>query len=154
MYLNIFHFTTDYFHLLIYDLNINLHPTLTNSNFFLLTNVCFTPFWYVRIEIWTGCVTCCLTCLGCLINKTCFFWRRLRCTFLCFVSGIFSSSQFLRFCCAMLPQLIFMIVSIKRHFHANITYPDYWTFVAWNIRIFCNALLHHHLKPQFHIFSN
>ena len=44
------------------------------------------------------------------------FWRRLRRTFLSFVSVLFLSVQYFNFCCALLPQLIFFIVFIKGYF--------------------------------------
>ena len=83
-YFNILLFTTFPFHFLVCIIKITLPPNLTHSNIFLFTTARFTPLWYVRIKIWIGGVTCCLTCLGCLIYKTDLFWRRLVCTFLFF----------------------------------------------------------------------
>ena len=76
-YFNLFHFTSASFHFLIYNINITFSPTLTNSNFFFFVNVCFTPLWYVSIKILIGGVTCCWSCLGCLIHKTGIFGEGL-----------------------------------------------------------------------------
>ena len=84
-YFNIFHFTSASFYFLIYIISITLSPTLTHSNLFLSTTDFFTPMWYVRIKIWIVGGTFCPTRASCLIHKTVFF-RRLRCTFLYFVS--------------------------------------------------------------------
>ena len=77
-YSNLFHFKTASFHFLIHNINIIFSPTLTLLNLLFFTTDIFTPMWYVRIKVLIGGVTCCLTCLGCLIYKTGFFWRRPR----------------------------------------------------------------------------
>ena len=107
MYSNLFRFTTGSFHFLICNINITFSTTHTNYIIFFFTNACFNPLCYARIKMLIGCVTCCLTCLGCFIHKTDFFWIRLRSTFLYFVSGHFFSVQFFNFRCTLLYQLIF-----------------------------------------------
>ena len=152
-YFNLFLLTTFYFNFFVCILNIDFSPTLMYSNIVLLTTDCFTPLWYVRIKIWIGGVTCCWTCSGCLILKTAFLGRRLGCTFLfLFLSFLFVQYFNLRW--TLLPQLIFLTVSIKIKFHPYIIRPDNWTFAAWNQKIFGYALLHHNFEPQFHIFSD
>ena len=102
-YFNLFHFTTAPFHFLVYNLNITFPPTLTYSSSFLFTVSCFTPLWYVINKFWIGGVTC----LGCLIHKTCFFWEGLDVPSFIYFLAFFFSVQFFNFRCTFLPWLIF-----------------------------------------------
>ena len=130
-YFNPLQFNTAYFHFFVYNLNINFSPELIHSGIFLLTTACFTPMWHVSIKIWIGGVTCCSDCSG--LFKNWFFWRRLRCTLLSFVCGIFLSVQFFNFCCTLIPQIDISRSHLSKDiFHVNIIHPDGWTFVSWN----------------------
>ena len=150
-YFNLFHFTTAFFHFLIYNLNITFYPTLTNSNLFLFTTAFLTPIWYVRIKIWIGGITCCSTCLGCLIHKTGFFGIRLRRSLLSFVYGLFSLFSVFQFPLHYDSSIdLSWLYLSKDIFHVNIIHPDNWTFVAWNQRKFSYDLLHHNFEPQYH----
>ena len=94
-YLNLFLLTIVSFHFLIYNLNIIFSPTLTHSNIFLFTTNLLTLLWCVRIKKFIGCVTCWLTCLGCLIQKNRIFLEGLDVpSFLSFLEffPLFSSS--------------------------------------------------------------
>ena len=143
-YYNIFLFTNASFHFLIYNtrvtfnfflhlficnINITFSPTLTHYNIFLFTTACLNPLWYVSFKVFIGGVTCWSTFLDCFIHKTAFFWRRLRCTLLSFVSVFFSLFSFSISATLCLLDWSSLIVSIKRHFYVYITHPNDWTLV-------------------------
>ena len=103
----LFRWWCQFFHFLVYNINLTSLPEIMYSNLSLFTTACFVPMWSFHSWIRVGGATCCSTCLRCFIQKTGFIWRRLRYTFLSFLSGLYFSVEFLKFWCTLLTHLIF-----------------------------------------------
>ena len=111
MCLNLFLITAASFRFLIYRFNVTFYATF---NIFFFTTACFTPFWYVYIDILIVGVTFSSTFSVYFIHKTAFFGEGLYVP--SFFSVLFISVQYFNFRCNLLPKLIFYCIHQRKFF--------------------------------------